>query len=224
MTPESSLPHSDVPHSAFRVPRSEVPTSKVLVVDDEKSIRTSVQAFLRDAGYEVAIAADTQGARELLAAGDYDVVVSDIILPGASGVTLLQAIRDASPPDVQVIMMTGEPNVETASEAVRAGASDYLAKPVGKEAILRAVGKAAETKRMHDENKRLHDENRRYQEDLEQMVEQRTAELQQALEGTIRAMALAVESRDPYTAGHQQRVAGLARAIAEEMDLAEKEI
>jgi len=88
--------------------------TRVLVVDDEKSIRTSVQAFLRDAGYEVEIAVDAQSARELLAGGDYDVVVSDIILPGASGVTLLKAIRDASP-DVQVIMMTGEPNVETAS-------------------------------------------------------------------------------------------------------------
>ncbi len=191
---------------------------KILIVDDEKSIRLSVQSFLQDAGYEVRVAEDTRGARALLAEGDYDVVVTDVVMPGASGVTLLQAIREASP-DVQVIMMTGEPSVETAADAVRAGASDYLAKPVGKADILKAVRRAADTKRMWDENRRLQAENRRYQEGLEQMVTQRTEELHRALEGAIRAMALAVESRDPYTAGHEQRVAGLARAIAEEMGL-----
>lgn len=199
------------------------PKSRILVVDDEKGIRTSVQAFLQDADYDVEVAEDAQSAQEQLAAGDYDVVVSDIVLPGASGVTLLKAIHDSSP-DVQVIMMTGEPTVTTASDAVRAGASDYLAKPVSKESILRAVGRASDTKRMHDENKQLHEENRHYQDNLELMVEQRTTDLNRALEGTIRAMALAVESRDPYTAGHQQRVAELARAIAEEMELSTEEV
>jgi putative two-component system response regulator len=210
--------NSDIQPPASNVERQVSSVTRVLVVDDEKSIRLSVQAFLQDAGYEADVAEDAQGARALLANGNYDVVVSDIVLPGASGVTLLRAIRGASP-DVRVIMMTGEPTVETASESVRAGASDYLAKPIAKAAMLEAVRKAAEAKRMRDENRRLHAENRRYQEDLEQMVQQRTTELNRALEGAIRAMALAVESRDPYTAGHQQRVAGLARAMAKEMGL-----
>ena len=197
--------------------------ARVLVVDDEKSVRLSVQAFLRDAGYEADVAEDAQRARAFLADGDYDVVVSDIVMPGASGVTLLRAMRAAAP-DVQVIMMTGEPTVETAAEAVRAGASDYLAKPVTKDSILKAVSQAAKTKRMCDENRRLHAENRSYQDNLEELVRQRTVELHDALEGTIRAMALAVESRDPYTAGHEQRVARLARAIAEEMGLPADEV
>jgi putative nucleotidyltransferase with HDIG domain len=197
---------------------------RILVVDDEKSIRLSVQAFLRDAGYEVDAAEDAQRARELLANSLWDVVVTDIVLPGLSGVELLKAIRAAAPPDVQVIMMTGEPTVETAAEAVRAGASDYLPKPVTKASILTAVRRAIETKRILDENRQLHAENRSYQENLEELVRQRTAELRDALEGTIRAMALAVESRDPYTAGHEQRVARLARAIAEEMGRPEEEV
>ena len=196
----------------------------VLIVDDEKSIRLSVQAFLQDAGYDVDTVEDAQKAREHLAAADYDVVVSDIVLPGASGVALLKMIREVSPPNVQVVMMTGEPTVETAAEAVRAGASDYLAKPVGKHAILMAVGRAADTKRMHDENKRLQEENEHYQHDLERMVATRTAELYEALEGTIQAMAMAVEARDPYTAGHQQRVARLAQAIATEMGRPDEEV
>jgi len=213
-TPESTCPSSD-PFPAS--------PSKVLVVDDEKSIRRSVCEFLREAGYRVAMAGDTQGARDLLEQGDFDVVVSDIVLPGASGVELLKTIRAASP-DVQVIMMTGKPTVETASDAVRAGASDYLAKPVAKAAILQAVERAARTKHILDRNKRLREENRRYQENLEQMVRERTTQLNEALEGTIQAMALAIESRDPYTAGHQQRVAELSRAIARRMALTEAEV
>ncbi len=194
------------------------PAPHVLVVDDEKSIRVSLKAFLDNADFQADVAENVQVARERLAEGDYAVVISDIVMPGASGVALLKEIH-ASAPDVPVIMMTGEPTVETASEAVRTGASDYLSKPVSKDALLRAVRTAADTKHMRDENRRLSEDNRRYQENLEDMVEQRTAELNRALEGAVRAMAMAVESRDPYTAGHQQRVAALACAMASEMDL-----
>jgi putative two-component system response regulator len=210
------------PPSSVESPVSHV--ARVLVVDDEKSVRLSVQQFLRDAEYEVDVAEDAQRARALLAHGLWDVVVTDIVLPGLSGVELLKAIRSSAPPDVQVIMMTGEPTVKTAAEAVRAGASDYLPKPVTKASILTSVRRAVETKRILDENRQLHVENRSYQENLEELVRQRTAELRDALEGTIRAMALAVESRDPYTAGHEQRVARLARAIAEEMGRPEEEV
>jgi response regulator RpfG family c-di-GMP phosphodiesterase len=202
---------------ASNVDRPVSHVARILVVDDEKSIRCSVQEFLRDAGYEVDVAEDALRARQLLENTLLDVVVTDIVLPGLDGVELLKAIRAAAPPDVQVIMITGEPTVETAAEAVRAGASDYLPKPVTKASILTAVRRAVDTKRILDENRQLHTENRSYQENLEELVRQRTAELHDALEGTIRAMALAVESRDPYTAGHEQRVARLARAIAEEM-------
>ncbi len=191
---------------------------KVLIVDDEKSIRLSLQAFVADAGYEVLVAEDAKQALELLAVEPFDVLVSDIVLPGLSGVDLLKQIKDVAP-DVPVIMMTGNPTVETASESIRSGAADYLTKPVGKDAIVNAVNCAAEIKRVRDENKRLVEENRRYQENLEQLVEQRTADLNQTLEGTIRAMSNAVESRDPYTAGHEHRVAELAREIAQEMHL-----
>jgi len=197
--------------------------TRVLVVDDEMSILVGVQLFLREADYETDVAGDTQVAQELLAQGTYDVVVSDIVMPGVSGVALLRQIR-ATAPDVQVIMMTGEPTAETAVEAVRAGAADYLIKPVSKNAILRSVATAAQTKRLKDERRRLQEENRIYQQNLEQLVEKRTAALRQALDAFIHAMAAAVESRDPYTAGHQHRVAGLARRMAQEMALPEETI
>ena len=154
---------------------------KILIVDDEKSICATLSAFLRDEGYDVDVAEDAGSAQKLLAAADYDVVVSDIVLPRVSGVALLQQIRQTAP-HVQVIMMTGEPNVETATEAVRAGASDYLTKPVCKDAILRAVGNAAKVKALEDERKRLAEENVAYQRNLEHLVQERTQKLEETLQ------------------------------------------
>ena len=131
------------PASSVGRPVSHV--ARVLVVDDEKSIRLTLRTFLQDRGYEVETADDATQAQALLSRDAYDVVVSDIILPGVSGVELLKAIRAAAPA-AQVIMMTGEPAVETAAEAVRAGASDYLTKPVAKAAVLRSVANAIRLK------------------------------------------------------------------------------
>ncbi|MCX6907029.1 MAG: response regulator, partial [Verrucomicrobia bacterium] len=145
--------------------------TRVLVVDDEQSIRLTLQEFLQEAGYEVEVAEDANTAQQLLKSGGFDVVVSDIVLPRVSGVELLQAIRKESP-RVQVIMMTGQPAAETAAAAVRAGAFDYLFKPVSKDAILRCVGNAAKLKTAEDERVRLAEANRRYQEDLERQHQQ----------------------------------------------------
>ncbi len=137
----------------------QYPTSngaRILVVDDEKSIRLTLRAFLQDGGYEAETADDATQAQTLLSRNAYDVVVSDIILPGVSGVELLRAIRAAAPA-VQVIMMTGEPAVETAAEAVRAGASDYLTKPVAKAAVLRSVANAIRLKALDDERRKFID-------------------------------------------------------------------
>ncbi len=140
--------------------------SKILVVDDEKSIRVPFRTFLLAEGHEVEIAEDAVQAQALLSNDVWDVVVTDIVLPGISGVELLKTIRAAAP-EVQVIVMTGEPTAETAAEAVRAGASDYLVKPIDKKTILRAVAHAAKVKAL--------DDNRRRMEDL---VKERTAALE----------------------------------------------
>lgn len=128
--------------------------TRVLVVDDEKSVRITLREFLQDAGYQVTVAEDVTSARQLFHSGGFDVVVSDIAMPRITGVELLQEIRKGSP-RVQVIMMTGQPTVETAAATVRAGAFDYLIKPVSEEAMLRCVGNAAKLKAMEDERVRV---------------------------------------------------------------------
>jgi putative nucleotidyltransferase with HDIG domain len=203
--------------------------ANVLVVDDEKSIRVTLREFLRIGGHGADTAEDADAALALLREKPYDVVVSDIVMPRKTGVELLQEIRSVAPA-VQVLIMTGEPTVETAADAVRAGAADYLVKPISKATFLKAVASAARVKDLEDERRRLSDENTRYQFELENLVADRTAELRQtnlllgkAMEGIVQAMAATVESRDPYTAGHQQRVANLARAVAGKMNLPEEQ-
>ncbi|MEI8141108.1 MAG: response regulator [bacterium] len=147
---------------------------RVLVVDDEKSIRISLREFLVADDYTVEVAADAQEALRLLGDNNFDVVVSDIVLPGISGIELLQAIRTAAP-YVQVIMMTGGPTIATAAEALRSGAFDYLIKPAGKNAILRAVSNAATIKKLDDERRREQEAKERYQQELQEVVIRLTA-------------------------------------------------
>jgi two-component system, sensor histidine kinase and response regulator len=144
--------------------------SHVLVVDDEESIRLTMAVFLRKAGYIVEVTDDAAKAQQLLKEKKLDVVLSDIVMPRITGTELLHLIRRESP-DVQVIMMTGQPTVETAAAAVRAGAFDYLIKPVGKEQILRCVGNAAKLKAAEDERRRLAEDNRRHLEELKASYE-----------------------------------------------------
>ncbi len=186
----------------FHSPKSEIrnPKSKVLIVDDEKSIRTTLSAFLRDEGYEVEVAEDVEHAQGLLEQEKYDVVVSDIILPRVTGVALLKQIKETAP-DVQVIMMTGEPTVETAVEAVRAGACDYLTKPVGKPAILQSIATATKVRKLEDEN-------RRYRENLEQLVRQRTSDLEQSVETLKKAQEQLIQQERMNAVG--QMASGIA--------------
>ncbi|MCJ2512736.1 MAG: response regulator [Candidatus Thermoplasmatota archaeon] len=150
--------------------------ARVLIVDDEESIRTTLGAFAKKDGHTVSLASDAIEALDLLDKEPFDVVVTDIVLPRKSGVVLLGDIREAQP-DVQVIMVTGEPEVGTAAEAVRKGAFDYLAKPVSKDAITKVVAAAAAKKALIDKNRSLEEENRRHREHLEELVDERTEQL-----------------------------------------------
>lgn len=152
----------------------------VLVVDDEKSIRITLKAFLEDAGYNVSIAKDADQAKRLLETNRFGIVVTDIILPKITGVELLKYIKNIAS-DVEVIMMTGEPTVETATESLRMGAFDYLYKPITKNAVLKTVQKALYVKQLTDEKKRLEKENKEYQANLEQMVHEKTRALQDSM-------------------------------------------
>ena len=166
--------------------------AQILIVDDEKGIRASLKAFLREDGHEVLTAENANEALCLMNENELDVVVSDIILPRITGVELLRKIHD-SDPDIPVIMITGEPTVETATEGLRKGAFDYLIKPIHGNDIKKVVGNAARMKSLKDEKTRLEEENHRYQDHLEELVAERTKELQ---ENEHKYRVLVEEARD----------------------------
>ncbi len=123
---------------------------KILVVDDEESIRYTFQMFLEDEGYQVTTADNYEVALEHIQASEFDLVFIDIILEGRSGIDLLRALREHRP-GVPVIMITGAPSVETASEALRLGALDYIVKPVRQDNLMRATTMAVRHKQMLDD-------------------------------------------------------------------------
>lgn len=118
-----------------------IPSARVLVVDDERSIRLTLKAFLARAGYEVEAAEDGAEALRLLTAGKFDVVLSDLILPRISGLELLENIRHLQP-ETRVIMMTGMPDDRTSSQADSLGTFGYLSKPVDIQDMLALVARA----------------------------------------------------------------------------------
>jgi signal transduction histidine kinase len=153
--------------------------------------------FLKRAGYSVSTAADYVTAVSHKPE-DLDVAVIDINLPGKSGIQLLQKLCSAEI-YVPVIMITGEPNLSVIPEIVRAGAYDFIAKPIVKDVLLNAVARAADKKRLTDEKRRLEQEIKRYAEELETRVAERTAEL--------------VETHKRLVT--QERIAALGRAAAQ---------
>ncbi|NWG18574.1 MAG: response regulator transcription factor [Chloroflexi bacterium] len=121
-------------------------TAHILVVDDEGAIRYSVSKTLQRVGYEVDEAATGEEALEMMAKREYDVVLTDIRMPGLTGVELLKRIKDISP-DAIVILMTGYASLGTAVESLRLGAHDYLIKPSSSQDIRQSVSRGIERSR-----------------------------------------------------------------------------
>ena len=115
----------------------------ILVVDDEENLRRVMQVQLQQSGYDVTTAGGGENALQLLAAAPFDLVLTDLKMPGMSGLQLLKRVR-AEYPEVVVIMMTAFGTVETAVEAMRSGAYDYITKPVNMDELRLALTRALE--------------------------------------------------------------------------------
>jgi DNA-binding NtrC family response regulator len=119
---------------------------KVLVVDDEEIVRRSYTRLLNQARCSAEAASNGTEALRALTRQPFDVVLLDLRMPGADGLSVLKSIRSQSP-EAEVIVITGYPTIETAKEAVRLGAYEYLAKPVEPDMVIEAAHGAAERKR-----------------------------------------------------------------------------
>lgn len=188
----------------------------ILVTDDETSIREVLAEGLESFGFRVTQAGNAAEAFAVVAAGGVDLVLSDIDMPGESGLTLLGRVK-AHDPDIDVIMVTGVVDLEVAIGAIRQGAADYVTKPFNLEEVQIVVERTLE-------KRRLIRENREYQQTLEQKVEERTRELEESYESTLEAMITALDYRDNETMGHSRRVVEYAIIVARTMGIVEPEL
>jgi len=190
--------------------------ANILIVDDEEQIRRMLSRILERQRYTCTLSADAGEARKCLKSHAFDLVLCDVNMPGESGIDLARHI-DAVYEDTAVIMVTGVDDPQVADTAIEVGIYGYIIKPLDVNEVLINIRNSLR-------RRELEITNRMYRRDLERLVAERTASLRKAMDGIIRAMGLTVESRDPYTSGHQQRVAVLSAAIAGEMGLLQDQI
>src|SRR5262249_11649728 len=119
----------------------------ILVADDEAGVRESLAESLRDAGYAVETAADGAAALEAIEGHDFAVVITDLRMPGADGLAVLRTLREVAPQTVSLVM-TAHGSVESAVEALRAGAADYLLKPPGVADVLAKVARVLDHRQL----------------------------------------------------------------------------
>ncbi len=123
---------------------------KILVIEDEKDLQIIYAAILEEEGFDVSVANDFSTAIGILETQAAEVVFSDIILGGRTGVDILRAVRERGL-NCPVVLKTGIPTVETAAEAVRLGAYDYIPKPVAPETLIRVASMALRFKKLNDQ-------------------------------------------------------------------------
>ena len=197
-------------------------SARILIVDDESDIR-SVLSDLLSEEYDCTEAASAAEALAQLRVADYELVISDITMPGMSGLEMIPHVNEIAPETV-VVMISGMQTVESAIEALRVGAFDYLMKPFDLRQVEAGVKRALEHRDLLVA-KRLYD----YQ--LEELVELRTAELDHALDSleeayrsTLRALTAALETRDAETHGHSERVVSYSLRLGREYGLSREQL
>ncbi|MGB5158345.1 HD-GYP domain-containing protein [Desulfobacterium sp. N47] len=189
---------------------------KILIIDDDESVLRTLKRIIDKIRRECVLASSAEEARRILEQESFDLVLCDIRLPGESGMDLVRHILSGYP-ETAVIVVSGLDDPDVAEKALEIGVYGFIVKPFKVSEVIINVSNALR-------RQKLESESRRYRENLEQLVAVRTEKLQDTLDGLIKVVAGIVESKDPYTAGHQRKVAELACAIACEMDFATDQV
>src|SRR2546426_11009027 len=196
-----------------------MPVERILVVDDEETIREIVSSMLTHANYKCRQAASGLEAIALLDSGEeFELMLSDLMMANLDGIGLLEKTKERFP-DMPVVMVTAVHDISVALAAIRNGAYEYLLKPFEREQLMATVRRALE-------NRRLKIENRAYQTELEALVDAKTEQLRKAMANlersydiTLEALGDALDLKDAETEGHSKRVTAFTIAIARAMGL-----
>ncbi len=197
--------------------------TRVLAVDDEPAACKLLSLILAPPAFRCTTAATAEEALVALQREPFDAVISDLQMPGLSGMELLMEVRHQHP-HMAFLVTTGVDDVDVGVKAMRSGADDYLVKPLHESAVVASLENALQKRRLEQEveHYRLH---------LEELVAARTDQLQAALqqieqsyEDTLQALGAAIDLRDNETGGHSQRVCRYSLEIARAMGWQEKRL
>lgn len=197
--------------------------TRLLVVDDDASVRDVISVLLREEGYACTTATSAEAALDAASQADFPLVISDVRMPGHDGFWLLEQLR-ARRPDTAVIMLTGFGDTEAAVECLRNGAADYLLKPPKVTDLIRAIERALG-------RRRLELERRSYHRSLEARVAHKTAQLSRTVSDlaasysqTLWSLVAALDAREHETSNHSQRVVRYSLAVARRLGVPEAEL
>jgi response regulator RpfG family c-di-GMP phosphodiesterase len=197
--------------------------NNLLIVDDEAGVCLLLREWLTEAGFTCQTALSGNEALAILQEHEMGAIISDLSMPGVSGLELLARVRQTYP-HTAFLMATGVGDIRLAVQAMKQGADDYLMKPFQLDAVVASVARALEVRRLE-----LELEN--YRTRLEEMVDERTGQLQAALEHisqiydeTLEALGAALDLKDGDTAGHARRVTRYCLEIAKAMGCSQDEM
>jgi putative nucleotidyltransferase with HDIG domain len=186
---------------------------RILIVDDEEMISSILSRRLIQEGYSCVTAHSGKEALKHFYRDKFSLIISDIKMPEMDGIELLKRVK-AVHPNLIVIIMTAYPEIDMAVEAMREGAYDFIIKPTDLDLVILSVRRALEKKRLEEEVEVYH-------KNLERLVEERTAKLQQAYHtlkkaylDSVKVLVEAIDAKDPYTRGHSDRVRRMSLQIA----------
>jgi response regulator RpfG family c-di-GMP phosphodiesterase len=210
------LPHSPV--EGCRDPGQRIP---VLIVDDDPAASRLLSLFFDGTNFSSTIANNGAEALKLMERERFDAVISDLRMPGMTGLELL-AETHLRFRYTAFLLTTGVDDLQVATNAMSSGADDYLVKPLSEEVVLSSLDRALRKRRREE---LLED----YRQNLETLVSERTEQLNRALqhvqasyEQTLRALGTAIDLRDHATAGHSWRVSGYSLEISAAMNVSEE--
>lgn len=191
---------------------------KILIVDDEESVRSVLLSHLNSEGPQCVGSPNALDALNKMEQEHFSLVISDVMMPGMSGMELLRLVKRRDP-ETAFIMITGLMDINTAVDSLRTGACDFITKPFELPAVRRAVDRALE-------QRRLAIRNRFYREELQRKIRERTFELNEALRDveesykiTLEALVTALDAREHETLAHSQRVREYTLTLAEVLGL-----
>ncbi len=197
-----AVPFGDISMGRFNRKRMN---TRLLIVDDEFPIRQLLARCFTKLGYHCTQAEGGREALELLQCRSFDAVVSDILMPSMNGIELLSKIKSFNE-GLVVVVITGDPDLQDAVEAMKLGADDFIRKPIDFEKVARGLDRSLEKMEIKRQI-------REYQQNLESMVAKRTEQVNRLFMNTIQSLIYTLEAKDSFTNGHSARVTWLAQQL-----------